>query len=328
MSTADNKRSVIVGIFILLGIIIFITAVFTLAGKQKKFVKSITLKAIFDDVAGLKNGNNIWFSGVKVGTVKDIDFYGDSKVLITMKVEEEAQKYIHTDAKAKISSEGFIGNKIIVITPGSSKMPMVQDGETIHTEIALSTDQMMETFQENNKNLLVITNNFKQLSDKIKAGKGTVGAVLTDSVLADNFRKIVANLNAASQNAVQVSGTLNRFSARLNRKGTLANELTTDTTVFSGLKASVAKLREATTSATEMVKNFEQTSQKLKSDKNAVGVLLNDEDAGADLKSTLKNLEASTEKLDENMEALQHNFFLRGFFRKKAKEEAEKKKAE
>ncbi len=325
MSTADNKRSIIVGIFIFLGIIIFVTAVFTLAGKQKKFVKSITLKAVFDDVAGLKNGNNIWFSGVKVGTVKSIDFYGDSKVLITMKVEEEAQKYIHKDAKAKISSEGLIGNKIIVITPGSSKMPTINDGETIHTENALSTDQVMETLQENNKNLLVITKNFKQLSDKIRNGKGTVGAVLTDSILADNFRSIVVNLNTASKNAVHLSGTLNNFTARLNRKGTLVNELTTDTSVFSGLKASVAKLKEATTSATDMVKNFEQTSQKLSSEKNAVGVLLNDEEAGANLKSTLKNLETSTQKLDDNMEALQHNFLLRGFFRKKAREESEKK---
>ncbi|MGY0035900.1 hypothetical protein [Pedobacter sp. NJ-S-72] len=47
------------------------------------------------------------------------------------------------------------------------------------------------------------------------------------------------------------------------------------------------------------------------------------------MKNTVSNLESSTKKLDENMEALQHNFLLRGFFKKKAKTEAAaKEKAE
>jgi len=53
--------------------------------------------------------------------------------------------------------------------------------------------------------------------------------------------------------------------------------------------------------------------------------LLNDEETGARLKSTVTNLESSTKKLDENMEALQHNFLLRGFFRKKEKAAAKEK---
>jgi phospholipid/cholesterol/gamma-HCH transport system substrate-binding protein len=45
---------------------------------------------------------------------------------------------------------------------------------------------------------------------------------------------------------------------------------------------------------------------------------LNDEQSAASIKETIKNLQSSTQKLDENMEALQHNFLLRGFFKKKA----------
>jgi phospholipid/cholesterol/gamma-HCH transport system substrate-binding protein len=53
-----------------------------------------------------------------------------------------------------------------------------------------------------------------------------------------------------------------------------------------------------------------------------VGVLLNDPEAAANLQATLRNLNAGTAKLDTNMEALQHNFLLRGFFKKKRKAEA------
>src|SRR5688572_28489327 len=140
MKTAESKRSVIVGIFVFLGIAIFVTGIFTLAGQQKRFEKSIRLKAVFDDVAGLGVGNNVWFSGVTIGTVKKISFYGESQVEIDMNIVEDAQKYVHKDAKARISSESLIGNKIIVIYGGNTKTPAMEDGDHLQVETALSTD--------------------------------------------------------------------------------------------------------------------------------------------------------------------------------------------
>jgi phospholipid/cholesterol/gamma-HCH transport system substrate-binding protein len=52
-----------------------------------------------------------------------------------------------------------------------------------------------------------------------------------------------------------------------------------------------------------------------------VGVLLHDENAAADLQRTLKNLRVSSKELSDDLEALQHNFLLRGFFKKKEKEQ-------
>ena len=49
-------------------------------------------------------------------------------------------------------------------------------------------------------------------------------------------------------------------------------------------------------------------------------MLLNDAQTAESIKEIIKNLQTSTQKLDENMEALQHNFLLRGFFRKKQKQ--------
>ncbi|AKD04180.1 MlaD family protein [Pontibacter korlensis] len=321
MNTAENKRSIMVGIFVLAAIIIFVVGVLTLGGQQKRFIESISVSTVFDDVEGLKVGNNVWFSGVKIGTVKAIEFYGESQVRVRMNIDQETQKYIRQNSKARISSESLIGNKIIEIFGGTPAAQPVQDGNMLASEANLNTDDIMKTLQENNKNLATITGNFSEISERLVQGKGTVGSLLTDSTLAQDFKSMVASLESTSQNAVRASRDLSRFTSKLNTQGSLANELLTDTTVFNQLEQSMAQLEQATQSATQMAQNLEQASGKFNAENNAVGVLLNDQQFANQLQRTMQNLETSSRKFDENMEALQSNFLLRGFFRRRDKEQ-------
>ncbi|OKL38573.1 MlaD family protein [Pontibacter flavimaris] len=323
MNSAENKRSIMVGIFVLIAIVIFVIGILTLGGQQKKFIESITVSTVFSDVEGLKVGNNVWFSGVKIGTVKDIRLHGESQVQVLMNLEQSAQQYIRQNSKARISSESLIGNKIIEIFGGTPATGQVQDGDVLASEANLNTDDIMKTLQENNKNLSNITSNFSVISDKLVRGEGTVGTLLNDSTLAKDFKSMVASLETTSQNAARASRDLSRFTSKLNTKGSLADNLLTDTTVFSSLESSMAELEKATQSATQMAQNLEQASSKFNNENNAVGVLLNDPDFAGQLQRTMQNLETSSEKLDANMEALQSNFLLRGYFRKKDKEQRE-----
>src|SRR3954471_12815253 len=119
MSNGKNKRAVIVGLFVTIGLLIFLVGIFTLGGQKKAFVPTVRITAVFNDVNGLQKGDNVWFSGVKVGTVKTIDFDGSAKIRVTMQIERKAQEFIRKDAKAKVGAEGFIGNKLIVIYGGT-----------------------------------------------------------------------------------------------------------------------------------------------------------------------------------------------------------------
>src|SRR5688500_14840933 len=113
MKEAQNKRAVIVGIFIFLGTVILIAGILKVGGQKETFKKSITMKAIFNDVNGLLDGNNVWFSGVKIGTVKKIQLIDSAQVEVEMRIDKKLQYLIHSDAKAKIATDGLIGNKII-----------------------------------------------------------------------------------------------------------------------------------------------------------------------------------------------------------------------
>ena len=319
MDAEENKRSITVGVFVLLGVAVFVIGVLTLGGQQKTFVKSIHISSIFNDVSGLKKGNNVWFSGVKVGTIKNITFTGPGQVDVVMSVDASTQQYIHRNAGVRISSDGLIGNKIIVIDGGSPQAPIVQDGDVLQSEKLLSTDDVMKTLQQNNQNLLAITTDFKQLSKQILAGKGTVGTLLADSSMGMQLKQTMRNLQAATQSAAQMAVQLNSFSSKINTKGGFADNVLTDTITFNRIRASVSRLKEAADNATTLTNNLNQASNKLNTTDNALGVLLNDPKAAVKVQSTINYLQQSSIKLNDDLEAVQHNFLLKGFFKKKEK---------
>ncbi|RZJ77891.1 MAG: MCE family protein [Flavobacterium sp.] len=326
MALTDNRRKITVGIFIALGLLIFILGIFTLGSQKKTFVKSFTLSVIFDDIQGLKKGNNVWFSGVKIGTIKKIEFFGTSQVKIFMSIEEDVHQYIHKDAGASISADGLIGNKIVVITGGNPKLPFVEDGDQLKVDASISTDDMMKTLQVNNKNLVEITSDFKLLARNLVEGKGAAGALLTDQQIANDFKAMVANLNKTAVSTSRTADEMSKFAGTLNTKDGLMNKLLTDTAVFTKFQQSAQSLQKSAQSAQELAANLNSASAKLKSSDNAAGLLLNDAKTAEQIKAIVTNLETGSKKLDENLEALQSNFLLRGFFRKKAKEQEKQAK--
>lgn len=326
MQTTETKRNVLVGIFIFFGLLILIVGIFVLGGQQKSFVKTLKVNAVFNDIGGLKPGNNVWFSGVKIGTVKTIKFFGQSQVEVSMSIEQSAQQYIRKDASAKLSSDGLIGNKIIVIFGGNPKSAEIEDGDILQVQRDLSTDDIMKTFQQNNENLIGITSNFKQLSADIVKGKGTAGALLADSTLANSFRAIVMNLEKTTRTSAKLAGQLGVFTAKLNTKGGLADKLMTDTSVFNKLQSTAEQLQQTSAKANVITENLSKASNKLNTTDNAMGLLLNDAKTADEVKTTMGNLQESSAKLNEDLEAVQHNFLLRGFFKKKEKAAADSAK--
>jgi phospholipid/cholesterol/gamma-HCH transport system substrate-binding protein len=107
----------------------------------------------------------------------------------------------------------------------------------------------------------------------------------------------------------------------------LANDLVTDTVVFSKLRTTVSQLQKVADQSKEIMGNLDSATVNLNkglNNKNApAGMFLHDEKTAAGLKNTLQNLQSASKKLDEDLEAVQHNFLLRGFFKKKAKKDKE-----
>jgi phospholipid/cholesterol/gamma-HCH transport system substrate-binding protein len=325
MRNLKGLNAVLTGIFVIAGIAILLAGVFIIGGKDKSFKKNVTGNAVFTDVNGLAKGSNVWYAGVKIGVVKKVSFV-EHGVLVSFSIEEDVQQKIRKDTKVKLATDGLIGNKILVLYGGSDGSPEIESGNTLTVENVTGTEEMMATLQGNNKNLLEITNNLKAVTKMLAEGKGTIGKLLTDQTIGNSLQAAMTSLNKAGNSAQVLTSNLGDFSKKLNNKGYFLNDIATDTTIMASLKSTVAQLNQVSLSANAMVENLNTTTSKLTSKKAAVGVLLNDETAAANIQNTLANLQDGSKKLDENMEALQHNFLLRGFFKKRAKTEEKRMK--
>jgi len=320
MRESPNRRAVIVGLFVFVGLIFLTGGILMVGNLHETFKKKFTITSFFDDVNGLQVGNNIWFSGVKVGTVKAIQFHSRNAVEVTMRVDINTQEYIRKDAKVKISTDGLIGNKILVIFGGSGAFPQIQDGDTLLVEKAFSQEDMLKTLQESNKNLLSITTDFKTIGKKLTAGEGTVGKLLNDDALYDNANNAIRSIQQMSSKGHQLLSNLNMYTAQLNKEGTLANDLVTDTIVFNSIREFSQRLKQIADTTSMLMTQLKTISS---DSTTSIGVLLHDKEAGAHLKATLKNLESSSKKLDEDLEAAQYSWPLKKGIKKMEKEKSD-----
>jgi phospholipid/cholesterol/gamma-HCH transport system substrate-binding protein len=308
MNAPANKRAIIVGLFIIIGLLFLVGGILTIGNLHSTFQKKLTISTIFGDVNGLQSGNNIWFSGVKIGTVKKIEFYGESQVKVIMNINNASKQYIRKDAKVKISTDGLIGNKILVIYGGTQLAPEVEEGDTLYNESDLSTEDIMKTLQQNNLNILTLTN-------KLAKGEGTIGKLIISDSIYNSIAATINSLKQASANAQVLIASLADFSAKLNKKGSLANDLVTDTVMLRSVKASVSKIQSIADTASVFVNNLKEAG---KNPASPLGVLIHDEKTGADLKTTISNLETSSEKINTVLDAIKHSFLFRGYFKKEA----------
>ncbi len=313
MSETNNRRAAGVGIFIAVGLLFLLGGILAIGNLHSTFSKKLSISTVFGEVNGLISGNNIWFSGVKIGTVKKLEFYGESQVKVIMNINVESRQYIRKDAKVKVGTDGLIGNKILIIYGGTTDAPAISEGDVLANEVMLSTDDIMKTFQQNNMNLLLFTQSLAE-------GKGTINKLLTSDSIYNSIAEAATSIREAASNTQVLFHSLELFASKLDDKGTIVNELVSDTLIFKTMKLSTMKLQNVADTMAIVISNLKGS---LDDPKSPVGVLLKDEESGMALKAAITNLESSSLKLDQDLEALQHSFLLRKYFRKEEKNKQE-----
>jgi phospholipid/cholesterol/gamma-HCH transport system substrate-binding protein len=314
-----------VGIFVVLGTIVLISALYFIGNRQHIFSNNIDVYAVFQNVNGLQLGNNVRYSGINIGTVGAIEMIDETTIIVLMMVEEKTGAFIKKDAIATIGSDGLVGSMIINIIPGKENLHRIITGDTIPTYSKIGADDMLSTLNVTNENAALLTADLLKITNNILEGEGALGALITDSTLTRDIRVTLANLKKTTDGANKLMGTINYKLSKIDMEKSAVGVLLTDSIVgnqaknmFIQLESSSIKISEATEILSHMVSEMSTAE-------STFNYLTTDEALPKTIDSTMTQLKEASQKLNENMEALKHNFFFRSYF-KKLEREAKKNK--
>jgi phospholipid/cholesterol/gamma-HCH transport system substrate-binding protein len=300
------------GMFVTIGLVVFAGTIYFVGMQNNLFGSTFHLTAQFKSAGGLKEGNNIRFSGLNIGTVNTITLK-DSFVIVDMVIRKKVQEFIKTDAVAIIGSDGLMGDKVLTINPGSFTNPHVKDGDLILTKKAIDMDDIMASLQTNVDNAGIITAQLAAFTYKINNGTGILSRVIGDETLSNSLQSTMTNLQNTSKQFSQFATSLN--------SGQGALSLVNDEDFSNEIRKTVSNLQSTS-------EQFALFSTKMNDENGTLSRLVTDKKIGNTLDTTMYNIQQATKKLDENMEALQHNFLLKGYFKKKEKADAKKREAD
>jgi phospholipid/cholesterol/gamma-HCH transport system substrate-binding protein len=187
------------GLFTTIGLLLLVATIYFI-GKQKNiFGQTFRVKSAFSNVSGLKVGNNVRFGGITIGTVDDIQLTTDTSVIVSMILQKSVQHFIKKDATASIGSDGLMGDKVIVIAPGTYTEKEIIDNDMLATHAPVETDQIMASLKVSADNAAIITQQLAQITYKINNGKGALSKILADSTFANNITHTMTNLKKSSE---------------------------------------------------------------------------------------------------------------------------------
>ncbi|WP_317900113.1 MlaD family protein [Aurantibacillus circumpalustris] len=190
----ETTNSLKLGVFVSVTIALLMGGMYYIGKRQQLFGSTFELTAVFKDIGGLQVGNNIRFSGINVGVVNDIVQTTDTTVKVTMLINDDTRKFIKKNAKAIVGSDGLMGNKIVVITPGTPGKIQVVDKDVIETSQPVNMDDILFKIKVTADNAAWITENLGIVMENIKDGKGTLGKILMDSTFAENVDAAMVNI--------------------------------------------------------------------------------------------------------------------------------------
>jgi phospholipid/cholesterol/gamma-HCH transport system substrate-binding protein len=315
-----SNRNITVGIFVAAGVSLFTFGIFLIGNQQKAFARHFTVYTEFANIDGIAKGAKVQVAGMDAGEVVDIGVPDrpPAKFRVKLSIEQRLHVLVRTDSVVTIATEGVVGDKFLLVHQGGQQTSEAAPLTTLPSKEPLDLSDLMEKSAGMLKDasglmkqaggklngaldaITTTVNNADDVVIGLKEGKGPAGMLLRDEGTAERIRQTVENAREAT--------------LALNHASTQADALVSDLRSRDlGQKAD-----DAIVSARSAAQHIDATSEQLHQTVTAaLGPDDRGEDAAGNIQQSLSNLNQATGNMAEDTEALKHNFFFRGFFKRR-----------
>jgi phospholipid/cholesterol/gamma-HCH transport system substrate-binding protein len=325
----QQGNNIKLGVFVMAGLFVLILAFYMIGKNQNMFGSNFALKSRFNNLNGLIEGDNVLFSGIQAGTVKNINIINDTTIEVTLLIDNKIRGYIHKNAVVSIGTEGLMGNKIVNISPGKGVSPVVQEGDLLAAQRNVNTDEMLQTLSKTNNNVAVISEALKRTVLRIDSS--SLFTLLNDKNIGASVKSSLANINKATASANEMTRGLNEIVSQIKKGKGMAGALLSDTALAGNLKVALVKIKSASDNANQMTVQLnnivKDIKQEMANGKGPMNTLLKDSVMAKNLSQSMDNIQKGTDNFNQDMEALKHNFLFSGYFKKLEKQREKEKEA-
>jgi phospholipid/cholesterol/gamma-HCH transport system substrate-binding protein len=327
-----------IGLFIVIGIALFTAILFLIGSRENLFSSHLELYTEFSNLSGLTTGAKVRVSGFDAGEIDKITIPASpaEKFRLQLQIEKKLSGMVRDDSVVSIETDGVVGDKFISIKTGSPQSQEAANGSTLPSKEPVDLGALME------KGSLMITS----LQGTVTDVRGKVDLALDSITKTVNhtdglITQATPGVNSIIANGTQIAGGMNSLVAGVNQGKGAAGLLLKDQQTRAQLQSTLKNVLDASQTLDQASARVNQTMadfqsrhlienaqvslnnvQSLSNQLNvsATGALAKDgmgEDGAANIRQTLSNLNQGTTSIAEDAEALKHEFFFRGFFKKR-----------
>ncbi|MBN1808162.1 MAG: MCE family protein [Planctomycetes bacterium] len=283
-------KEAVVGIFLFIALLLMIMLTYFSDDEHKLFNKPQFkgYKARFETVVGLREGDPVYLSGLKVGRITGTSLVDteNETTLVEVSFEVDTKYVVRTDTKARIQMTSLMGGKMLSLTPGTPGAPPMKEGNVIETAEAVDIDTLIVSATQTLANIGGTVEEVRPALSK------TIGNLqrITDGVEPDRVRKIVEDIQQTAANFREISEKVNKG------EGTVAR-LINDPDLGADVKKAVGDL-------TRTVEDIRKIMADVEAGKGTVGVLLKDPETAERVKEIAKDIRDITKRLSEGQGTL------------------------
>jgi len=311
----NRGREILVGLIFLAAIIIL--GIFTIIVSDfNPFRSEVSWQVTFDDVRGLKKGNEVRVAGVNVGRVKDIELK-KGQVLVKLGLYEELPFY--ENGTISIESVTPLGGKFVNIDvgdPASRKIDPTKTavhGEPSPEDITTALNKLVKDIREGSGtiprllrdddvyvDIKNITGSIGDFAKDIREGKGLIGKISGpdgDKIYAD-VQAIVVSVRDAAEQIAQKKGTLGKIIYDEALYDQLDSAAVSVRTIAGDLQAGKGTIGKLLTDQ-KLYDDIAKITEQVKSGDGVVGRLVNDPEMGKDLKAVIERLSAVASSIEK-----------------------------
>ncbi len=304
----NSARVVGAGLFVVLGVVLFTAALFMIGSRRMLFEDRSTVYSEFGRLGQLETGATVRVAGLDAGEVAEIEIPASpsAKFRIRMEVRDDLRHLIRTDSLATTQTEGLVGAVFVNIAPGTDQAPIVPDEGTIPGRDPFL---MADLLQQASDTVTMVNDTVQALRGDITKAVEQVGLTVEDAhALLEDIRPDITNI---AQNGSRISADTQRVIQSIREGEGTIGKLINDDTLYR-------RATEIATEAKSVMENVKEVSNEARraiadfrsKDGPAQGLM-------GDMRITLSQAREATADLADNMEAMKHNFLLRGFFNRR-----------